>query len=114
MKKLFTQFQKGPINFFIKKRIHTDVKLKENLAFKNIEQIPSVTMVRTREQARHVINILKENGNRFHSWDTETCGVDPKEQSPVGNGKIICMSCFAGPDLDFGNGPSKYYIYIIK
>jgi hypothetical protein len=26
-------------------------------------------------------------------------------RSPVGNGRIICASIFAGPDLDFGNGP---------
>ena len=44
----------------------------------------------------------------FHSWDTETIDIDPKKQTPVGNGKIICFSCFVGPDINFGNGPSKW------
>ena len=28
--------------------------------------------------------------------------------SPVGHGKIICAQCFAGPDIDFGNGPRLF------
>lgn len=41
----------------------------------------------------------------MHAWDTETIDIDPKLETPVGNGKIICASAFAGPDIDFGNGP---------
>jgi DNA polymerase-1 len=80
--------------------------VKENLAFKNLKSIPTVTIVRSIEQAKEVVSQLKVHKDRFHAWDTETLGIDPKEQSPVGNGRIICLSCFAGPDIDFGNGPS--------
>jgi DNA polymerase-1 len=80
----------------------------QNLAFKNLK-IPSVTIVRTRDDAKKVIDILKNKlKNRFHAWDTETIGIDPKEQSPVTHGQIICFSCFAGPDVDFGNGPRLF------
>lgn len=76
-----------------------------NLAFTDFTPIPSVSVIRTREDAREVVRILEAHSDRYHAWDTETIGIEVKEQSPVGNGKIICMSCFAGPDLDFGNGP---------
>lgn len=41
----------------------------------------------------------------MHAWDTETIDIDAKGESPVGNGKVICASVFAGPEIDFGNGP---------
>ena len=46
--------------------------------------------------------------NRIHAWDTETIGINVKEDSPVGNGTIICAQCFVGPDIDFGNGPRLF------
>lgn len=36
--------------------------------------------------------------------DTETIDLDPKKEAPVGNGRIVCASFFAGPEFDFGNG----------
>jgi len=33
-----------------------------------------------------------------------------KEQSPVGNGKIISAQAFCGPEVDFGNGPSLCFL----
>jgi DNA polymerase-1 len=39
------------------------------------------------------------------AWDTETIGIDPKIESPVGKGQVICASAFLGPDVNFGNGP---------
>ena len=83
-----------------------------NHAMQKLPPIPSVSIIRTKEQAKHVVNILKKLKTRFHAWDTETIDVDPKIQSPVNHGQIICMSCFAGPDVDFGNGPSNIkYLY---
>ena len=82
-----------------------------NYAIKNLN-IPTVTIVRNKDQARHVINILKSHRNRFHAWDTETTEIELKQQSPVFFGKIICMSCFIGPDIDFGNGPSNNFLII--
>ena len=46
--------------------------------------------------------------NRVHSWDTETIKIDAKEETPVGNGEVICASCFIGPDVNFGNGPRLF------
>lgn len=97
-------------NFNQMDMMNNSMQRNVNLAFRSKIDLPSVTIVRDRDHARRVINILKSNGNRFHSWDTETVEIDPKEQSPVGNGKIVCLSCFAGPDIDFGNGPSKLNI----
>lgn len=54
------------------------------------------------------MEILQAHRDRVHSWDTETVDLDIKKQSPVGNGRILCASCFAGPDLDFGNGPRLF------
>ncbi len=83
--------------------------LTVNDAIKNLK-LPTVTIVRDKEHAMQVLDILKNNRNRFHAWDTETIDIDIKEQSPVLFGKIICMSCFIGPDIDFGNGPSKQFL----
>ncbi len=44
----------------------------------------------------------------MHSWDTETIDIEVKEESPVKNGKILCASCFIGPEIDFGNGPRLF------
>ena len=87
-------------------------KANENLAMKQLPPIPSVSIIRTADQARRVVSILKNLKDRYHAWDTETIGVDPKIQSPATHGNILCMSCFVGPDIDFGNGPSKFYFFI--
>lgn len=42
------------------------------------------------------------------AWDTQTIDLDIKNQSPVGKGKIICASFFAGPEFNFGNGPKVF------
>lgn len=54
------------------------------------------------------MKILEAVGDRVHAWDTETIGIDAKKDSPVGNGIILCASVFAGPDIDFGNGPRVF------
>jgi DNA polymerase-1 len=41
---------------------------------------------------------------KYHACDTETTGVDPRIQSPVGHGSVICASIYCGPDVDFGGG----------
>ena len=46
-----------------------------------------------------------EHSQCYHAWDTETIGIDPTEDSPVGKGQVICLSAFCGPRVDFGNGP---------
>ena len=72
-------------------------------------KIEGTTIVRTVEDAQRVVEILKGLPDRIHAWDTETINIDAKEQSPVGNGNIICASVFVGPDIDFGSG-SRLFI----
>ena len=78
-----------------------------NEAIKNLK-IEGTTIIRNREDAKRVVDILKTLPERIHAWDTETINIDPKEQSPVGNGTIICAQVFVGPDIDFGNGPRLF------
>jgi DNA polymerase-1 len=64
--------------------------------------------LRSIEDAKRVISILKENGDRIHAWDTETIGIDVKKDTPVGHGQVLCAQVFIGPDIDFGNGPRVF------
>ena len=109
MRKLFTNVRaRSNIKLNFTHRTFSTLNLRDNLAFKSSLEIPSVTIVRDRQHAKKCVELLKSAGNRFHAWDTETLGIDPKENSPVTHGKIICFSCFAGPDIDFGNGPRLF------
>ncbi|KAL7574516.1 hypothetical protein ACA910_015872 [Epithemia clementina (nom. ined.)] len=70
-------------------------------------KVPNVTMVRTKEQARIVLERLynsAESLNAFHACDTEVMEIDLKETGPVGNGYVTCLSMYAGPDFDYGLG----------
>ena len=70
------------------------------------------SIIRGKENALRAVEELYKYKGEICGWDTETINVDVKTQSPVGNGTIICASAFAGPQLNFGNGPSNIYIYI--
>ena len=64
--------------------------------------IPGITIVRSKEDAIQAVKILKEHGNHICAWDTETTGVDPKSESPVGKGTVLCATAFCGPEVNFG------------
>ena len=49
-----------------------------NEAMKNLN-LPGCTIVRTVEDARRVIKILRQFPERVHAWDTETINIDAKE-----------------------------------
>jgi hypothetical protein len=53
---------------------------------KNFMPEKGTTLVRTKEDAKRVIEILKNYKDRIHAWDTETIGIDVKIDSPVGHG----------------------------
>lgn len=64
------------------------------------------TMVETVADARSALAKLMALGtDRLFAVDTETVGVDPRWQSPVGNALLISASIYCGPDADFGAGP---------
>jgi DNA polymerase-1 len=44
----------------------------------------------------------------MHAWDTETIDLEIKEQTPVGNGKILSAQLFCGPHVPFENGPKVF------
>jgi DNA polymerase-1 len=70
--------------------------------------IPGVTIVNSREKALKALDVLMSLEDRVHAWDTEVIDIEVKEQSPVGNGKIISAQAFCGPEVDFGNGPRLF------
>lgn len=74
------------------------------------QSLKDVTVVRTPQDAARVLEILTSEDLRheFHAWDTETTGIDPKNESPVGRGQVICATAFCGSDIDFGNGPKLF------
>lgn len=66
---------------------------------------PKATIVRTREQARIVMEVLMNaDQSIFHGCDTEVMDIDLKEVGPVGNGYVTCASIYSGPTFDYGLG----------
>jgi hypothetical protein len=59
------------------------------------------TLVRSAEEARRAVEFLYTLSRNVHACDTETTGVDPTEESPVGKGRVICLSIYSGPAVDF-------------
>jgi len=67
--------------------------------------VPNTTIVRTREQARTVVEkLMNADPSLFHACDTEVIDIDLKEVGPVGNGFVSCVSVYSGPDFDYGLG----------
>eukprot|EP01035_Chromulina_nebulosa_P017260 gene17260-22791_t len=63
-----------------------------------------ITIVRDVETARKVLSILEKYPDEIWACDTEVADIDVKSQSPVGNGNVICVSIYGGPDVSFGPG----------
>lgn len=75
--------------------------------------VPDVTMVRTREQARIVMQALMgADPGIFHACDTEVMDIALKEVGPVGNGYVTCVSVYSGPDFDYGFGTKGTTLWI--
>lgn len=64
--------------------------------------IPGITIVRSRDDANRALRVLKQHRNHICAWDTETTGIDPKNESPVGKGTVLCATAFCGPEVNFG------------
>ena len=68
----------------------------------------NVTIVRTKEEARIVMEALMksklEDPERIHACDTEVMDIDLKEVGPVGHGYVTCLSVYSGEDFDYGLG----------
>lgn len=70
--------------------------------------LPPTTVVQDRATAARVADQLRSMAGRIFACDTEVADIDVKKQSPCGNGRVICASVYAGPDVDFGNGPRLF------
>jgi hypothetical protein len=68
-------------------------------------RVPMVTIVRTVEDARTVMDrLMSADESRFHGCDTEVMDLDLKTVGPVGNGYVSCVSIYSGEDFDYGLG----------
>lgn len=64
---------------------HIVQKTGFNIAMKNL-QLEGTTIVRNIKDARRALEVLQKYPQRVAAWDTETIGIDPKIESPVGKG----------------------------
>lgn len=72
-------------------------------------KLKGYTIVTGKEEAKYCVDILmKDAKDKIVACDTETIDLDPKKEAPVGNGRIVCASIFAGPEFDFGSGPRLF------
>uniref|UniRef100_A0A7S4EZM0 DNA-directed DNA polymerase family A palm domain-containing protein n=1 Tax=Chrysotila carterae TaxID=13221 RepID=A0A7S4EZM0_CHRCT len=56
--------------------------------------------------AKAAVAVLKQHNDLMHACDTEVAGLDLK-RSPIGQGQVICISIYSGPDIDFGHGKGQ-------
>lgn len=61
------------------------------------------TLIRTVPEAEQAIKYLSQRTlmKNIFAVDTETEGIDPTAESPVGNGRVVCFSIYCGPGVDF-------------
>ena len=78
-----------------------------NPAMSNLN-LPGITIVRDKKSAEIALEVQYKFRNRVHSWDTEVIDIEIKKQSPIGHGNVLSAQCFAGPDVNFGNGPRLF------
>ena len=60
----------------------------------------------TVEAARKAVAVLQHHNHLIHACDTEVSGLD-MDRSPLGQGTVICISVYSGPEIDFGSGPGR-------
>ena len=61
------------------------------------------TLIRTVPEAEQAVKYLSQRTlmKNIFAVDTETEGIDPTAESPVGNGRVVCFSIYCGPGVDF-------------
>lgn len=70
--------------------------------------VEDVTMVRTKTHALEVLeNLLNAPPDIFHACDTEVMCIDLKQQGPVGNGYVTCLSVYSGPEFEYDSHHGK-------
>eukprot|EP01130_Rhizamoeba_saxonica_P017517 TRINITY_DN8511_c0_g1_i1.p1 TRINITY_DN8511_c0_g1~~TRINITY_DN8511_c0_g1_i1.p1 ORF type:complete len:1104 (+),score=277.35 TRINITY_DN8511_c0_g1_i1:11-3322(+) len=66
-----------------------------------------ISVVNDFDSAQKALQELYKFKDRYHACDTEVIDIDIKK-TPIGNGKVICITIYVGPDADFGNGPKLF------
>ena len=98
------------------KRLKDLVKLQEgDEGYFNVDhvRVPGVTIVRTREEARIVLERLyRADKSVLHACDTEVMDIELKTVGPVANGYVTCVSIYSGPDFDYGFGEKGTTLWI--
>ena len=56
--------------------------------------------------AAAAVDVLRAHPELIHACDTEVAGLD-LSKSPIGQGRVICISVYSGPEIDFGTGPGR-------
>ena len=58
------------------------------------------------EEAAAAVRLMttKHHRSRVYACDTEVADIDLARQSPVGHGRVICLSVYGGPGLDLSEG----------
>lgn len=69
-----------------------------------------ITLVQRPSELKRVLEILNRPDvrTRMHAVDTEVMQIDVRKESPVGHGRVTCISVYCGPDVDFGTGPKLW------
>lgn len=76
-------------------------------------QVPGVTQVRSVQDARRVLNQLRQAPpETIFACDTEVMEIDLKTVGPVGNGYVTCLSIYGGPTLQLGAGEPGNALWI--
>eukprot|EP00177_Eucheuma_denticulatum_P005431 GFKZ01009875.1.p1 GENE.GFKZ01009875.1~~GFKZ01009875.1.p1 ORF type:complete len:839 (+),score=123.35 GFKZ01009875.1:241-2757(+) len=72
--------------------------------------LDDVLIVRDKATAADVVDsLISLPKGEVVAWDTETTRIDFSQQSPVGNGRVICATAYAGHPR-ISNSPSKFFI----
>lgn len=64
----------------------------------------NILQILTINDAKSALQVLYQHPEVFWACDTEVADIDVKTQGPIGNGRVICMSIYGGPHINFGNG----------
>lgn len=76
----------------------------------NNNVLDEVMLVQDKRTAADIVDCLMSlPEDTIVAWDTETTGIDVTQQSPVGNGSIICATAYAG-DYDVFGERSKLFV----
>lgn len=100
---LYADYRNNDLELFKRKMLETDRHAKAGPY-----ALPGVNIVTTEEECRAIAAVLMRNPGEVVAWDTETIDLDIKQEAPVGKGRILCASFFAGPQFNFGRGPRVF------